>query len=227
VHVGAAERLVVGVLAGGHLDQRRPAEKDLGLLVHQHRVIAHAGYVGAARGRVAEDQGDSRDARRRQLGEVVEDLARGDEQVRLRGQVRPARLDQVDDRQPVAAGDLERTERLAQRVGVHRTAAHGRVVRDQHALHPGHDADGGDDARAHREAGAPGGQRGQFEHGRVPVDQKLQALPGQQAPAAAVPLGVTRAAARPGQLELLVQRRDGGELPGAVLLVHLARGVDA
>ncbi len=227
VHVRPAERLVVGVLAGGHLDQRRAAEEDLGLLVDEHRVVAHAGDVGAARGRVAEDQGDGRDARRGQLGEVVEDLARRDEQVRLRGQVRAARLDQVDDRQPVPAGDLKRAQRLAQRVGVHRAAAHRRVVRDQHALHPGHHADGGDHARAHRELGAPRGDRGQFEHGRVPVDEQLHALAGQEAPAVAVPLGVPRSAARPGQLELLVQRRDGGELAGPVPLVHLARDLDA
>jgi len=157
----------------------------------------------------------------------VEDLARADEQVRLRGQVRSARLDQVDDGQPVAAGDLQRAEGLAQRVGVHRPAAHRRVVRDQHAFHPGHDADGGDDARAHRELGAPGGQRGQLEHGRVPVDEQLHARPGQQSAAVAVPLGVPRAAARPGQLELLVQRGDGGELPGPVLPVRLARDLDA
>ena len=42
MHLGAAERLVVGLLAGGHLHQRRAAEEHLGLLLDHHGVVAHA-----------------------------------------------------------------------------------------------------------------------------------------------------------------------------------------
>ena len=76
VHLGAAERLVVGLLAGGHLHQRRAGEEHLGPLLDHHDVVAHAGQVRAAGGRVAEDERDRRDAGRGQPGEVAERRAR-------------------------------------------------------------------------------------------------------------------------------------------------------
>ena len=94
--------------------------------------------------------------------------------------------------------------------------------RDQHALDPGHHADAGDDARADHELGPPRGQGGQLEQRRVPVDQELDALPGEQPAPVTVPLRVFRAAARAGQLELLVQGGDGRQLPSAVGQVRLA-----
>ena len=106
VHLGAAERLVVALLAGRHLHQRRTAEEDLRALLDHHDVVAHARHVRAAGRRVAEHDGDRRDAFRRELGDVVERLPAGDEDLALRRQVGAAGLDQVDDRQPVLAGDL-------------------------------------------------------------------------------------------------------------------------
>ncbi len=72
VHLGAAELLVVGVLAGRHLHQRRPAEEDLGAAAGPSPVVAHPGHVGAAGGGVAEDEGDGRDAGGGEPGEVAE-----------------------------------------------------------------------------------------------------------------------------------------------------------
>jgi hypothetical protein len=43
VHGRPTELLVVGLLTSRHLHQRRAAEKDLGLLVHEHRVVADPG----------------------------------------------------------------------------------------------------------------------------------------------------------------------------------------
>jgi hypothetical protein len=172
-----------------------------------------------------QDQRDGGDAERGQLGEIVEDLARGHEQVGLRGQVGAAGLDQVDDREPALAGDLQRPQRLAQGVRVQRAAADGRVVGDQHALDAGDDAHRRDDAGPDGELGAPRGQGGQLQQRRVPVDQELDALAGQQPAALVVALRVPGAAARPGQLELLVQRADGGQLAGPVGPVRLAGGV--
>jgi hypothetical protein len=226
VHVGAAERLVVGFLAGGHLDQRRAAEEHLGLAVDQDGVVAHAGHVGAAGRGVAEHEGDRRDAHPRQLGQVVEDLAREHEQLGLRGQVGPARLDQVDHRQPVAPGDLEGAQRLAQRVGVHGPAAHGGIVGDEDALDPGHHADAGDDAGADGELGSPGGERRQLEQRRVPVDEELDPLAGQQPSPVVMARGVAGAAARPGDFQLLVQRGDGRQLAPPAGLVAGAAGVE-
>ena len=118
VHRRPAELLVVGLLAGGHLDQRRPAEEHLGRLVDHDGVVAHARDVGAACGGVPEDQGDGGDAHGRELRQVVEDLAGRDEQVGLGRQVGAARLDQVDHGQPVEPGDLECPEVLPQGVRV-------------------------------------------------------------------------------------------------------------
>ena len=67
VHLGAAERLVVALLAGRHLHERWPAEEHLRALLDHHDVVAHARHVRAAGGRVAEHDGDGRNARRRQL----------------------------------------------------------------------------------------------------------------------------------------------------------------
>jgi hypothetical protein len=225
VHVRAAELLVAGVLPGGHLHQRRPAEEDLGLAVDQNAVVAHPGHVRATGRGVAEDQRDRRDAHGRQLGEVVEDLAGVHEQFRLGRQVRAAGLDQVDHRQPVRPGDLQRPQRLAQRVGVHRAAADRRVVRDDHALRAGHHADPGDDARPDGELGSPGRERGQLQERRVPVQQQLDALAHQHPAALVMALGVPRPAPRAGQAELLLQRGDRRELRGAVARVGLAGDV--
>ena len=101
VHLGAAERLVVGLLAGRHLHQRRAAEEDLRPLADHHHVVAHARHVRAAGGGVAEDQRDGRDAGRGQPGQVAEDPPARDEDLRLGRQVGAAGLDQVDQRQPV------------------------------------------------------------------------------------------------------------------------------
>ena len=87
VHLGAAERLLLRVLAGRHLHQRRSAEEDQPLLADHHRVVGHAGLVGAARGRVAGDDRDGRDSRRRLARQVAEVGAAGNEDLLLPGQV--------------------------------------------------------------------------------------------------------------------------------------------
>src|SRR4051812_3470282 len=43
VHLGAAEGLVVALLAGGHLDEGRAAEEHLGPLLDHDHVVGHAG----------------------------------------------------------------------------------------------------------------------------------------------------------------------------------------
>ena len=133
----------------------------------------------------------------RQLGELVEDPAGRDEQVSLGPQVGAARFHQVHHRQPVGTGDLQRTQGLAQRVGIHRAAADGRVVRDDHALDAGDDPDTGHDAGPDGEAGAPRCQRGQLEERAVRVDEQLNPFPGQQQAPVAVPLLVALPAGQP------------------------------
>ena len=128
MHLGAAERLVVGLLAGGHLHQRRPGEEHLRAFLDHHDVVGHAGDVGAARGGVAEHQRDGRDARRRQPGQVAEALPAGDEDLLLCRQVGAAGLDQRDHRQPVLQGDLVGPQHLLQRPRVGGAALDRRVV---------------------------------------------------------------------------------------------------
>ena len=226
VHPRAAELLVVGVLAGGHLHQRRAAEEHLGLPVDQHRVVAHAGHVGASRGGVTEHQRDGRDAGGRELGELLEDLAGVDEQLGLGGQVGSAGLDQVDHRQPVDPGDVQGPQVLLQGERVHGTAAHGRVVRDDHALHAADHADPGEDAGPDGELAPPGRERGQFQEGGIPVEQQFQPLAHQQPAALVVPPRVPLAASRPDQVELLLQCRQRLQLDPAVVPVCLVRGVE-
>ena len=159
VHVGAAEALVVALLAGRHLHQRRPAEEHLRALVDHDDVVAHAGHVGAAGGRVAEDERDRRHAGRGQAGEVAEALPAGDEDLGLVGEVGAARLDEVDQREAVLPGDLHRPQRLRHGRRRARAAADGRVVGDDHALGVLDDTDAGEHAGADGEVGAPRRER--------------------------------------------------------------------
>jgi hypothetical protein len=93
VHLGAAQLLLVGLLAGGHLHQRRPAQEHPGPPGDHDGVVRHARHVGAARGRAAEHQRDRGDAGPRQAREVPEYGAAGNENFRLSRQVGAARLD--------------------------------------------------------------------------------------------------------------------------------------
>ncbi len=190
VHLGAAERLVVRLLAGRHLDQRRAAEEHLGLLAHHHGVVGHAGDVGPARGRVAEDQRHRGHLGRRRAGDVAEELAAGDEDLLLRRQVRAAGLDERDGRQPVLLGDLRGAEDLADGPGVAGAALHGRVVGGDHALDALDDPDAGDDRGADGEVGPPAGQRRQLEERAARVDEELDPLAGQQLAPGVVALDV-------------------------------------
>src|SRR6202040_341741 len=85
VHPSPAQLLVGRYLAGRHLDQRRPAEENLGLLVDHDGVVAHPGDVGATGRRVAKHQGDRRNAHRRELGEIAKELSSRNKEVGLGG----------------------------------------------------------------------------------------------------------------------------------------------
>ncbi len=180
MHLRAAQRLVVGLLTRGHLHQRRATEKNLGLLAHHHRVVAHARHVGATGRGVAEHQGDGGLLGRRATGDVAEQLAARDEDLLLRGQVRTTGLHQGDRRQAVLLGDLGGTEDLLDRPRVARAALHSRVVGGDQALDALDHPDAGHHARAHREVGTPAGQRAELQERRALVDQQLDPLAGQQ-----------------------------------------------
>ena len=226
VHLRPAEGLVVGVFPGSHLHQRRPAEEHLGLLVDQHRVVAHARHVGAAGGRVPEHQGDRGDPEARQLRQVVEQAPGGEEQLRLARQVTPGRLHQVDHRQAVLPGDLHRPLDLLPGVGVRGPGPHRGVVGDDHALRPRHHADAGDQARPDVELRPVGGHGGELQERRVLVEEQVDPLVGQEAAPAVVPIDGLRPPAAPGQSLLLGQGRQQPVEGGGVLLERRAGGVD-
>ncbi len=171
VHLGAAEGFVVGLLAGGHLDQWRAAEEHLRAILDHDGVIAHRRNVGATCGRVAEHDRDSRDARRRETGQVAEHRPAGDEDLLLAREIRATRLDQGDHRQPVLQRNLVRPQGLLQRPRVARPATHRRIVRRNKAFDALDDADADDQAGADLVVAAPSGQWRQFEERRVGVEQ--------------------------------------------------------
>ncbi|CAM5702648.1 hypothetical protein STENM327S_02821 [Streptomyces tendae] len=225
VHLGAAQGLVVALLAGGHLDQGRPAEEHLRALLDHDHVVGHAGDVGAPRGRVAEDDGDGGDPGRRQPCEVPEDRAAGDEDLLLGGQVGAAGLDEADAGQPVGEGDVVGAQGLLQRPGVAGAAAHGGVVGGDQALDALDDADAGDERGADRVLAPPGRQRRQLQEGRVRVEEQLDALAGEELAALAVPGDVLLAAALEGLGVFGVQVGELGEHGLAVRAVVGVGGV--
>ena len=182
MHLGAAEALVVALLAGRHLHERRTTEEHLRALLDHHDVVAHARHVGAARGGVAEHDRDRRDRRARQAGDVAERLAAGDEDLALVGRSAPP------DSTRWSSG-----RRFSWAICIARSA-----LRDGHVVFvpprtvgslamimhstPSIDADAGDHAGADREVGAPRGERRQLEQRRVVVEEQLDALAASSLP---------------------------------------------
>ena len=195
VHLGTTERLVVGLLPRGHLQQRGAGEEHLGAFLDHHHVIGHAWEVGATGRGVAEHESDRRDAVRRRPGQVAEGSPAGDEDLLLRRQVGAAGLDEVDRREAVLQGDVGGPEGLAQRVRVARSAPHRRVAGADQALDAADDADAGDDAGADRVVGAVRGERAELQERGVLVEEQFDPLAGEQLAPLAVPLGVLRPAA--------------------------------
>ena len=212
VHFGAAQLLRAHHLAGGRLHQRRPAEEDRALALDDDGLVRHRRHVRAACGAGAHDRRDLRDAGGRKVGHVEEDapevLAVG-EHVVLVGQVRAARVHQVDARQAVLQRHLLRTQVLLHRHRKVGAALHRRVVAHDDALAPGDAAHARDDAGARRLAvvHAVGGELPDLEEGRPRVEERPHALARQELAARRV-LGARRLVAAERRLRhLLAQVR--------------------
>ena len=183
--VGAAELLGAHDLAGRRLHERRAGEEDRALLANDDRLVRHRRHVRAARRARAHDDGDLRDAFRRHRRLVVEDAAEVvavREDVGLVRQVRAARIDEIDARQPVLARDLLRAQVLLHRHRVVGAALDRRVVADDHAFAAGHAADAGDDA-GRRDVVVVHAERGELrelEERAARVEQRADALARQQ-----------------------------------------------
>ncbi len=228
VHVGATEFLGGDDFAGRGLDQRRAAEKDRALLLDDDRQVAHRRHVGAAGRARTHDDGDLRDAARRQPGLVVEDpaemLAVG-KHVILARQVRAARVDEVDARQVVFAGDRLRAQVFLDRDRVIGATLDRRVVGDDHALAPGDPADPADQAAGRNPVVAVHlvpGELADLEKRRAGVEQPVDAIARQQLAAFEMLLPRALAAALRNFVDLLPEIGDqrphrvaiGGEFIG-------------
>ena len=164
MHEGAAQLLLIGLLADGHLDQRRATEKDAGPALDHDRVVAHAGQVGPAGGGGAEDDADGRNALGRELGQAAELLAPGHEDIGLARQVGSARLDHDHQGQPVDLGHVHGPQQLLDGGGAGGAAPHRRVVGDDQALGLGDLGQGHHHTAADRVLGLQAGQRAELEH---------------------------------------------------------------
>ena len=213
VDVGAAELLGRHLLPRRRLHQRRPADEDRPRPGHDHRLVAHRRHVGAARRARAHHDRDLRDPLRRHPRLVEEDppevVAVG-EHLRLQRQKRPARVDEVDARQPVLLRDLLRAQMLLHRQREVRAALHGRIVRDDHALAALDHADPGHDPRRRRltVVHIPRRQLVQLQKRRSRIDQPVDPLPRRQLAPRAMPLQRPLAAAAGDQLRALPQLGD-------------------
>ncbi len=227
MHGRAAQLLLVGVLVDGHLDQRWPAQEDLGLIGHQHRVVAQAGHVGPASRGGAEHQRDGGDPGRGQAGQAIEGRPAGNEDVGLAGQVGAAGFGQVDQGQVVGRGHLLGSQTLGHGGRARRAAPNGGVVGADHAHGALDQADPGDQAAAQGVLGAPPGQRAELQERRVGVHQQVDALAHQQAS----PLAMSGHVARPAALEQLILGRphlgQAFEHGGPVGLVIRGAPIDA
>jgi len=183
--VGAAQFLGADDLAGRGLDQRRTAEKDRPLLLHDDGLVRHRRLVGAAGGAGAHDHGDLRDAERRHVGLVVEDAAEmvavGKDLV-LGRQVAAAGIDQIEAGQTVLDRDFLGPDVLLDRDRVIAAALHRGVVADDDAF-PARDPPdpGNDPGRRHVAAiHAVGGELAEFQEGRTGIGQGAHPVPRQQ-----------------------------------------------
>jgi len=207
--LGAAEVLCGDVLARRRLHERRPPEEDRAGSSDDDRLIAHRRDVRAAGRATAHDQRDLRDRGGRHPCLVVEDPAEVvpvREDIGLQRQVRPARIDEIDARQPVFERDLLRADVLLDGHRVVGAALDRRIVRDDDARRALDPPNAGDDARARCIAVVhPGRRQGtQFEECRARVDEAVDALADREL--AAFPVSLDRAlvarGAAPGHREL-------------------------
>jgi hypothetical protein len=156
----------------------------------------------------------------------VEALAAGDEDLALMRQVGTTRLDEIHERQPVLACDLHGSQVLAHRRGRRRAAAHGGIVRRDHARDALDEPDAAEHARADGEVRAPCGQRRQLEQRRGVVDEQLDALASEQLAALAVAGDVLLATAPVDRRQLGVVLGELLEQARPVARVLLAADVD-
>jgi hypothetical protein len=231
VDAGAPELLGSHVLARRRFHQGRPAEKDGSRPVHDHRLIAHRGNIGAAGGAHPHDRGklgDPRGAQDRLVSEDAAEVIAIGKNLRLERQERSPAVDEIDAGKLVLQGDLLRSKVLLHGDGVVRPAFHGGVVRDDHARAPAHQAHAADDPpRGHGIlVELVSGECADLEKRGAFVAELGDAIADEELPLLAVPsMGLLVPSPADGlelPLEVLVQEK----VESAVLLVLRGAGRD-
>ena len=187
VHLGAAELLLGGDLAGGCLQQRGAGKKGARAPAHEHDVVRQTGLVGPASGRRAVGHGHHRQPGGRHQREVAEGLAAAHEVLDPVGQqVGTGALDELHVGQLVLERDRLGAQDLVQAHGLQRAGVDAGVRGQDHAAQAADVADAGDHtAPGHAARGVLGvqaiaGQRAQLEEGGAGVQQQRDALARQQ-----------------------------------------------
>ena len=75
MHLASAKRLSIDGLRGRRFHQRRPAQEDRALVLHDDGLVRHCRNIGSARDTGAHHDGDLWDAAGREPSLVVEDPA--------------------------------------------------------------------------------------------------------------------------------------------------------
>ncbi len=191
VHFGPTQGFVVHHFIGGHFHQGRSGQEDLGLILDEDGVIAHAGHIGPAGCAVAKDHGDGGHTGLGAAGDLAEAGPAVVEDALLLGQVGTGRLHQVDAGQLILEGDLAQAETLLQGGVIYRSALVGTHIADAHAQATAHQPDAAHGGAARPEAlAAQPGQGQQFQKGAVAIQQQLQSLAGQHFALAPRPVDV-------------------------------------
>ena len=151
VHFGAAEILRVDLLTGCRFHQRRAAEKNGPRALDDDRLVGHRRHVRAACGARSHHGCNLRDALGRQPRLIEKDapevLAIG-KHLGLQRKKRPARVDQIQARQPVFERDLLSAQVLLDRNRIVRPALHRGIVGDDDDVALRDATNAGDEARA-------------------------------------------------------------------------------
>ena len=233
VHLGPAQVLVRGDLAGRRLEQRRPGQESLGAAAYHDHVIRQSRQVGAARGGGAVHHRDHRQSGRRQARQVVEQAAACDEALDLIGeQIGAAAFHQLDERQLVLQRDFLAAHDLAPAQSAQGAGADARIVGHHHAAHAGDDANAGEHCGAGNAApgigivGAVAGQAREFQERHARIEQLRQPLARQQGAALVESRFRCRRCGDSAALQS-PQLLDEREHSAALLLKDFGLGIDA
>ena len=220
MHLGAAQGLVIGYLSGGHLDERRPRQKNLRLLLDHNIVVRQAGLVGAPRRRRTEDHADRGNFKLGKLDHLVEETTALGEMIHLgrstllfilvpitaaaSPQIRPRRLDKAHVGNSVVPGDFQGAHPLLGHIRGERTPEHRWVVCEDHALHSGDHPDAEHRAAPNHIVRVVPGQRTDLEKGAIGVEHPIDPLANRQFSALGQALVVGRATPGLGLVEEFV-----------------------